>query len=145
MGAPSIYVYDCSNAGIIVNSFNTFAEQHEREFEKNALAAGSRKSPSLSGGASGSNMNAIGDGGIPINHAISYKNCIQLAACTANQILPMNPQLPADLFTACLTTPIKIALKWFMLQQTASLVPHVSYDLIERYTKRFIIIFILFY
>lgn len=44
---------------------------------------------------------------------VSYKNCIQLAACAENQILPMNAELPADLFTACLTTPIKIALKWF--------------------------------
>lgn len=33
MGAPSIYVYDCSNAGIIVESFQQFAEQHEKEYE----------------------------------------------------------------------------------------------------------------
>ena len=32
MGAPSIFVYDCNNAGIIVESFKTFAEQHEREY-----------------------------------------------------------------------------------------------------------------
>ena len=44
--------------------------------------------------------------------APNYKNCIQLAACAANQILPMNPDLPADIFTSCLTTPIKIALQW---------------------------------
>jgi len=42
----------------------------------------------------------------------SVKNCIQLAACGPNELLPMNPDLPADLFTACLTTPIKIALRW---------------------------------
>uniref|UniRef100_A0A1B0CH83 Raptor N-terminal CASPase-like domain-containing protein n=1 Tax=Lutzomyia longipalpis TaxID=7200 RepID=A0A1B0CH83_LUTLO len=113
MGAPSIYVYDCSNAGIIVNSFNTFADQHEREMEQmHAQAGGMRNSPPV--------------------QSPSYKNCIQLAACAANEILPMNPQLPADLFTACLTTPIKVALKWFTLQPTAKLVPHVSYDLIEK-------------
>ena len=32
MGTPSIYVYDCNNAGIIVNSFKNFAEQHEKEY-----------------------------------------------------------------------------------------------------------------
>jgi regulator-associated protein of mTOR len=32
MGSPSIYVYDCNNAGIIVESFKNFAEQHEREY-----------------------------------------------------------------------------------------------------------------
>lgn len=40
------------------------------------------------------------------------KNCIQLAACEASELLPMMPDLPADLFTACLTTPIKTALRW---------------------------------
>lgn len=33
MGAPSLYVYDCSNAGVIVDNFKLFAEQHEREYE----------------------------------------------------------------------------------------------------------------
>lgn len=42
----------------------------------------------------------------------SMKNCIQLAACEATELLPMIPDLPADLFTSCLTTPIKIALRW---------------------------------
>lgn len=116
MGAPSIYVYDCSNAGTIVNSFLTFADQHERESEQTPPATGpaTRSSPatSLSG--------------------TSFKNCIQLAACSANQILPMNPNLPADLFTACLTTPIKMALKWYTLQKNASLVPHISYEFIEK-------------
>lgn len=105
MGAPSIYVYDCSNAGIIVNSFNQFADQHEREIEQ---MSNSQQSPN------------------------TFKNCIQLASCSSNQILPMNPQLPADLFTSCLTTPIKIALKWFTLQQTSRLAPKVTYELIEK-------------
>ena len=33
MGSPSIFVYDCSNAGIIVNSFEQFVEQHERDYQ----------------------------------------------------------------------------------------------------------------
>jgi hypothetical protein len=28
-------------------------------------------------------------------------------------LLLQNPDLPADVFTACLTTPIKVALRWF--------------------------------
>lgn len=65
--------------------------------------------------------------------APSYKNCIQLAACAANQILPMNPDLPADIFTSCLTTPITIALRWFVMQNTSKLVPKVSLDLIDKW------------
>uniref|UniRef100_A0A673ZVD4 Regulatory associated protein of MTOR complex 1 n=1 Tax=Salmo trutta TaxID=8032 RepID=A0A673ZVD4_SALTR len=91
MGSPSIFVYDCSNAGIIVKSFKQFALQREQELEVAAINP---------------------------NHPLaqmplppSMKNCIQLAACEASELLPMNPDLPADLFTSCLTTPIKIALQ----------------------------------
>lgn len=35
MGAPSIYVYDCSNAGVIVELFKQFADQHEKDYEVN--------------------------------------------------------------------------------------------------------------
>ena len=40
MGSPSIYVYDCNNAGIIVDSFKNFAEQHEREYVEKVRAGG---------------------------------------------------------------------------------------------------------
>jgi hypothetical protein len=46
--------------------------------------------------------------------ACSPNDCIHLAACQVNELLPMNPELPADLFTSCLTTPIKIALRWYV-------------------------------
>jgi regulatory associated protein of mTOR len=36
------------------------------------------------------------------------RECILLAACGAGELLPQNPELPADVFTACLTTPIKV-------------------------------------
>ncbi|XXG39915.1 hypothetical protein AAC387_Pa01g0756 [Persea americana] len=69
---PSIYVFDCSAAGMIVNAFT------ERQ-EWNA----------------------------------SMKDCILLAACEAHETLPQSAEFPADVFTACLTTPIKMALRWF--------------------------------
>ncbi|KAI8435475.1 LOW QUALITY PROTEIN: hypothetical protein MSG28_003776, partial [Choristoneura fumiferana] len=96
MGAPSLYVYDCSNAGVIVDNFRAFADQHERDYELNSKSAES-----------------------PAPAAVSYKNCIQLGACAAGQTLPMSPELPADLFTACLTTPVKMAMKWFVLRHSA--------------------------
>ena len=37
-------------------------------------------------------------------------DCILLAACGANELLPQSPHVPADVFTACLTTPIKASL-----------------------------------
>lgn len=131
MGAPSIYVWDCSNAGVIVNSFNNFAEQHEQE----QAAAALQPQPVTNRGASPSGQSSAtataSTGSSPSTSQQSYKNCIQLGACSSDQILPMNPELPADLFTSCLTTPIKTALKWFSMRPTSKLVPHVTYEMIE--------------
>lgn len=109
MGSPSIYVYDCSNAGIIVDLFRQFSVQREQEAEAvNGRYANGTTPPSTT------------------------KNCIQLAACGASELLPMNPELPADLFTSCLTTPIKIALRWYVLQNTSGLVPGLTKDLVDK-------------
>lgn len=71
MGAPSIYVYDCSSAGLILESFNKFAIQHEREFE---ISLGSVK------------------GQAPP----CYRSCIQLAACRQHQVYCFLPPLWKD-------------------------------------------------
>lgn len=55
---------------------------------------------------------------------------IILAACKADEILPINPLYPADIFTSCLTTPISIALRWLILQNPYSL-GDVNVDLSE--------------
>lgn len=44
------------------------------------------------------------------------KDLIVLLACGANERLPRNADLPADLFTSCLTTPMPMALRWFVRQ-----------------------------
>lgn len=41
MGSPSIFVYDCSNAGLIVKSFKQFALQREQELEVSCSTASS--------------------------------------------------------------------------------------------------------
>ncbi|AES79768.2 putative transcription factor WD40-like family [Medicago truncatula] len=74
---PSIYVFDCSAAGKVVNAF---IQLHE--------------------------WNASNSDGSP-------RDCIMLAACEAHETLPQSVEFPADVFTACLTTPIKMALRWF--------------------------------
>lgn len=110
MGSPSIYVYDCSNAGIIVDLFKQFSIQREQEAEA-------------------VNGRGYSNGTSPPS---STKNCIQLAACGASELLPMNPELPADLFTSCLTTPIKIALRWYVLQNSSGLVPGLTKELVDK-------------
>jgi regulator-associated protein of mTOR len=92
LGAPSLFVYDCSDAGNIITNFNRFIEKHEQE----AMEQRARDPLAL--------------------NSSSYADCIQLAACSSKETLPMNPELPADLFTCCLTTPIEIAVRFFVLQ-----------------------------
>ncbi|PRP72786.1 regulatory-associated protein of mTOR isoform 2 [Planoprotostelium fungivorum] len=87
LGSPSIYVFDCNSAGTIVNWFIQFVEQREKDMERSAVTT------------AGATSNVV------------IKDYILLAACSANELLPMNPELPADVFTSCLTTPIKIALR----------------------------------
>eukprot|EP00955_Chlamydomonas_euryale_P009788 104847-Chlamydomonas_euryale.AAC.1 len=47
-----------------------------------------------------------GSGAPPL--ADPLKEVIVLGACGAGEVLPQNAELPADVFTACLTTPIKV-------------------------------------
>lgn len=91
LAAPTIFVWDCSEAGNIVNNFHRFADKHERE-QADAAARD------------------------PNYEKVNFKPYIHLAACDAKENLPTNPQLPADLFTSCLTTPIEMALWFFALQ-----------------------------
>ena len=69
--------------------------------------------------------------------SMSHKNCIQLGACQSNEILPMKAELPADLFTSCLTTPIRIALRWFVMQNSGKLLPSIAVDLLDKIPGRF--------
>lgn len=41
---------------------------------------------------------------------------IVLCPCAENERLPLHPDYPADIFTSCLTTPIPMALLWFVRQ-----------------------------
>ena len=48
--------------------------------------------------------------------AVPFSESLQLAACLSDEQLPMCPDLPADLFTSCLTSPIETAMRWFLLK-----------------------------
>ena len=90
LGGPSIYVLDVSHAGNVIANFGRFIDKHEAE-NREQLAK---------------DENA---------QVQSYGENIILAACGKNETLPTNPDLPADLFTACLTTPVAISLRCFLL------------------------------
>lgn len=92
LGAPCIYVYDCNSAGNIVANFQTFVQKRIKD-DQDGNHDPAAPSPTQ-----------------------AYTECIQLASCRANELLPMKPELPADLFTCCLTCPIKISVEIFLMQ-----------------------------
>ena len=53
-----------------------------------------------------------GGTGVGLQQEDLLRECILLAACGANELLPQTPDLPGDVFTACLTTPIKASPLW---------------------------------
>jgi regulatory associated protein of mTOR len=89
--APTMFIWDCSEAGNILNNYHRFVEKHEKEEEEAAARD-------------------------PNHYVMNFRPYIHLAACAVKENLPTNPQLPADLFTACLTTPIEMAIWFFVLQ-----------------------------
>ncbi|KAI7884176.1 hypothetical protein K492DRAFT_40086 [Lichtheimia hyalospora FSU 10163] len=111
LGSPVIYVWDCSSAGNIVNAFNRFAEQRDVEAVQNAQQ----------------HQTAL--------PASAWRDSIQLAACGPNETLPMNPDLPADVFTACLTTPIEMSLRWVVMRNPL-LAKNITMDMVLRLPGR---------
>eukprot|EP00871_Galdieria_phlegrea_P005516 jgi/Galph1/5966/GphlegSOOS_G4585.1 len=134
LGVPSILVFDCSAAGLALSCFLQLAEhrmnehrqggedhsQQVKEQEYDSLRDSERKifereSPSSQ------DISIVGE-------SMSFKDCIILAACRSDEFLPTHPQYPADIFTSCLTTPIKIALRWFL---SKTLIPGLSVEMLD--------------
>ncbi|TNN08764.1 Regulatory-associated protein of mTOR isoform 2 [Schistosoma japonicum] len=63
---------------------------------------------------------------------VTMENTFMLAACSKDEDLPQNPNLPADLFTACLTTPIRMALRWHWLRHQEYFPGYVDEALLDR-------------
>lgn len=103
--SPCIFVWDCSAAGNIISNFNRWAERRDADA---AASGGQSRQPTP---PNPDEPNSPVDGTYT-----PFLDCIHLAACQADQTLPMSPELPADLFTCCLTSPIEIALRFFVLQ-----------------------------
>ncbi|KAI6232468.1 WD-REPEATS-REGION domain-containing protein [Aphelenchoides besseyi] len=87
MGTPSVYVWDCHSAGTIVNKFSHFLNDQRRSVPPN------------------SNVDS------QVND-----DTIQLGACREGQLLPQHPDLPGDLFTCTLTSPIQTSLLWYIIK-----------------------------
>lgn len=105
IGAPCIFVIDTSAAGNVIENNKKFIQ---KRIDDEANHRGDSAAPS------------------PLS---SYIESIQLGACGSNEVLPMNPDLPADFFTCCLTSPIEMSVKWFVLSSPLS--KEENYDILK--------------
>ncbi|KAF8482303.1 raptor N-terminal caspase like domain-containing protein [Gautieria morchelliformis] len=86
-----IYVWDTSSAGYLLSNFVRVAEQRDTELKAQ-------------------HVGVFPEGFVPCAESL------QLAGYLAGEPLPMCPDLPADLFTSWLTSPIETAMRWFLSQ-----------------------------
>jgi WD40 repeat protein len=115
VGLPGLYVFDCNCGGLVVNEFLRYADVHDAEALQAEQASLGAPLPPVVGAGAGPRA--------------KYRDAIILAACGVAELLPMQAELPADLFTCCLTTPIKTSLRWFLPRCASS---DVSADMLDR-------------
>jgi WD40 repeat protein len=108
LGKPSIVVLDCSSAGILIPfltapvSDSTPPESPPPQLSANAdLAEEQRYTETVS--------------------SQWVRDTIVLCPTSEGEWLPMHPDYPADIFASCLTTPIKMALRWFVRRNPLSM------------------------
>uniref|UniRef100_A0A0X3NXV4 Raptor N-terminal CASPase-like domain-containing protein n=1 Tax=Schistocephalus solidus TaxID=70667 RepID=A0A0X3NXV4_SCHSO len=146
LGGPSVYVLDCQNAGRVIKLYDIFCQRRKAEMlsahEVDAQRGGSEgPQPNSDGSFGQGNKNGVTTpmrptfatnsmpSALPV---VSMENTIMLAACREFEDLPQHPDLPADLFTACLTTPIRTALKWHWLQYKEHFPGYIDEALLDR-------------
>jgi hypothetical protein len=103
MGKPTIVILDCSSAGILI----PFLTSPVTETPPNTPPRQQQPQATAS---------ATNDTAIDMDTAAAHwvKDTIVLCPTSDQEWLPMHPDYPADIFTSCLTTPIQIALRWFV-------------------------------
>ncbi|RNF20127.1 uncharacterized protein Tco025E_03872 [Trypanosoma conorhini] len=73
-------------------------------------------------------LRCLGSAAAPAAPPLLFDDFFFLGA-SEDGALPQHPKLPSDIFTSCLTTPVRMALLWFIVQnaQTADVHPLLMY------------------
>jgi regulatory associated protein of mTOR len=130
MGKPSLVVLDCSGAGILIPFWTEaarLANATEKQQEKVKQESKQKSSPGGVGqkinnedDAGNDDANNIDDSTMDDESNSWVHDTMLLCPCSEGEWLPLHPDYPADIFTSCLTTPIPIALRWFIRQNRAT-------------------------
>lgn len=103
--SPVLYIFDCNSAGTLLEHYKNLHNQLEDEWQDLRRQSARYDLP-------------------PAHH-----NSVFLASCAKSELLPMAPYVPADLFTSCLTTPVRTALQWFARR---TIIPNITPAMLDR-------------
>lgn len=109
MGKPSIVILDCSSAGILIPFLTS--PLSDPPSPDNTPPPPPGPDASL----------AEQEKYMEIMSSMWVRDTIVLCPTSEHEWLPMTPEYPADIFTSCLTTPIKMALRWFVRRNPQSM------------------------
>ena len=130
---PQIYIFDTAGAGQLLSAVKSafWDDYGEHQKQEDSVRTQARKLGSFP------QLNptefATQDADIvvrnirPTDPALKY---IFFGSCSAGEAAPAHPLLPNDIFTACLNTPMKMALLWFIIQHRGQLWMSVDDDLL---------------
>lgn len=113
LAGPGLYIFDCDRAALLIEHYHEFVAtrdeevaatyENHAEFEERVMQREENPHPD--------------------------DDCVILAAVGPEQDLPTDPNLPADLFTSCLTTPIRTAL---MFHASRSMIKGITMEMIDK-------------
>jgi Raptor N-terminal CASPase like domain len=130
MGKPNIVVLDCSSAGTLVPFFLQSLNGSEQNMTSQQPDIRNNNNDNANGNKN-ENTNDEGEDENEQDDFAWVHDTILLCPCSENEWLPMHPNYPADIFTSCLTTPIPIALRWF-IRQNQYLMNMIHPDSVDR-------------
>ncbi|KAK1746919.1 raptor family protein [Skeletonema marinoi] len=141
IGKPTILVLDCSGAGVLMPFLTSTLNDVSNDVGQGGWDFASSTPDVRSGPVSAAVGIGSNSAGIPIyrnqsspgmdnsdqgdsvsgaDYLKAIRDTIVLCPTAQGEWLPLNAEFPADIFTSCLTTPIPMALRWFVHQNPFS-------------------------
>lgn len=106
-GSPTMFVFDCENAGRLIPPLVSY-------YRSKAIEKASQ----------------------PVIPKDEPLDVLVLGACGAEESLPSKVGLPTDIFTACLTTPLRMSLRWIIHNGGLASFPRAFQSLVDRLPGR---------
>ena len=117
LGLPAIWVLDCPGAANLLQALERTSENIISSRQDLSLEETSSRFDSSTILSESQSSSAV--------RPVDRFEMIAFAACDAQETLPLTPEMPADILTSCLTTPLDMAIRWHCFNG-GSLLPSID-------------------